>query len=90
MSNTYTAPPLVPSVQQQSHTEKLTAAQVDEAKEMGIKGMTVKNTQYELLKLVKFQKERKRVTDKLTRRLRKQHGSKKARLILNKIKNAKT
>lgn len=78
---------LVPVIQQQSHKELLTAIQVEEAKKMGIKGMTTKNTQFDLLKLVKFQKDRLRVTDKFTKHLCKQHGRKRARVILKKMRD---
>jgi len=77
-----TAPALVPSVQQQSHKEFLTVAQVDEAKKMGIQNMSVKNTQYELLKAVKFQKDRPRVTTKYIAHMAKSRGRKKTRMIL--------
>lgn len=76
--------PLVPAVKQQSHKETLTTSQLEEAKLMGVKGLTAKNTQYDLLKLVKFQKDRARVTSKYVRNLRKKHGSVKARLLLIK------
>ena len=79
--------PLVPAVKQQSHKETLTVAQLEEAKLMGVKGLTVKNTQYDLLKLVKFQKERARITNKFVKNLRKKHGSKKARILLIKKEN---
>ena len=76
--------PLVPAVQQQSHKEFLTPIQVEEAKKMGVKGITVKNTQYDLLKLVKFQHDKPRVTDKQTLNLCKKHGRKKAKQIIQK------
>jgi hypothetical protein len=76
--------PLVPVFQQQAHKENLTQIQVDEAKKMGISNLTTKNTQYDLLRLVKFQKARKRTTDKLTRHIVKANGRKRARLLIAK------
>ena len=76
--------PLVPAVQQQSHKELLTPIQVEEAKKMGVKGITVKNTQFDLLKLVKFQFDRKRTTSKLVLNLCKKHGRKKTKQLMKK------
>lgn len=82
--NTYkTAPPLIPAIQQQSHHEKLTGSQVEEAIKMGIKGMTTNNTQYDLLKTVKFQKKCLRHTSKYIKNLVKKHGRKDAKVVLN-------
>ena len=77
-----TAPPLIPAVQQQSHREFLSTIQVEEATKMGITNMTTKNTQYDLLKRIKFQKDRLRVTSKRVRHLAKLHGRKKAKSML--------
>lgn len=79
---------LVPTVHQKSHHELLSSEQLEEAKKMGIKGLTSKNTQYDLLKLVKFQKDRARVTNKETKHLLKQHGRKRTKLILQKKLNS--
>ena len=79
-----TAPELIPAVQQRSHHDLLTAAQVDEAKSMGIKGMTTNNTQYDLLKLVKFQVEPKRHTSNYIKNLVHKRGRKVTKVILNK------
>jgi hypothetical protein len=76
---------LIPVVQQRSHHDLLTATQVDEAKAMGIKGMTTSNTQYDLLKLVRFQKARARHTGLFTKNLTHKHGRKVAKRILNKL-----
>ena len=75
----YTAPPLEPIFQQQAHKERLTPVQLEEAKKMGVKGLTTKNTQYDLLKLVKFKKPRLRHTCKVNKKLVKKYGRKEAR-----------
>jgi hypothetical protein len=80
-----TAPLLMPTVQQRSHHDLLTATQVDEAKAMGIKGMTTSNTQYDLLKLVRFQVTRNRHTGLFEKNLTHKHGRKVAKKILNKL-----
>lgn len=74
--------PLAPISRQEAHKEFLTQVQVDEAKAMGINSLTTKNTQYDLLRLVKFQKSRKRETDKFMKNLAKKHGRVKAKQII--------
>jgi hypothetical protein len=82
-----TAPLLVPAVQQQPRTEHLSSAQVEEAVKMGIKGLTTKNTQKNMLKLVKFQVKRIRHTSKYIKNLTHKHGRKLTKVILNKAFN---
>ena len=86
----FTAPALVIPVKQQSHKEFLTSVQLEEATKMGITGLTAKNTQHDLLKLVKSSKTRyeqehhQRRTDNFTKRLTKRLGRKHAKTIMIK------
>jgi hypothetical protein len=75
---------LEPIFQQQVHSEKLTPMQLEEARSMGIKNLTTKNTQYDLLRLVKFQKNPLRHTPNHVKHLVKKQGRKRARLTLRK------
>jgi hypothetical protein len=85
MSTYKTSPILIPAIQQRSHKDLLTTIQVDEAKKMGITNMTTNNTQYDLLKLVKFQVSRIRHTSKYIRNLTHKHGRIITKVILNKV-----
>ena len=76
--------PLQIIVHQQSKTEKLTPRQIEEAIKMGIKGLTTNNTQYDLLKRVKFQKDQERPTTKMERKLLKKHGRNETRKRLGR------
>lgn len=85
MSSIYEAPPLMEyAKKQQSHKELLTQEQVENAKLLGIKSITTKNTQYDLLKILRFKTERKRKTSNFTRNLVKKHGRKKTGVILKR------
>jgi hypothetical protein len=80
-----------PVVHQQTHTELLTTSQIDEAKKMGIKldSAIPHPTQYDLLRITKWQHIRPHACDKFTKKLVKQHGRKKAKLILKEMKENK-
>jgi len=80
-----TAPVLIPAEQQRSHHDFLTPLQLENAMHMGVKGLTTSNTQYDLLKLVRFQFERKRSTSNHIKNLCKKHGRKVAKFILRKV-----
>jgi len=75
---------LEPIVHQSTKKEKLTSSQLAEARKMGIHDLTDDNSQYDLLKRIKFQKDSARPVDKYERKLVKQHGRKKARKILGR------
>jgi hypothetical protein len=79
-----TAPTLEQAIQQQSHHDRLTVLQVENAKGMGIKGITTDNTNYDLLKQIRFQNERPRHTSNYVKHLVKSRGRKRAKIVLNK------
>jgi hypothetical protein len=76
--------PLEPIVKQQVHTERVTPAQLEQARVLKVVGISAKSTQYELLKLLKFQKPRERHTPNHIKHLVKKNGRRRAKLILQK------